>query len=95
MHVRYDGGETVGAAALLEREADTGRRLAVAAGRLGGGVAHGPLLEGLRVLGDVCGDVLEVCGLDLDLLADTVRAGARAYDEVERNIVREARQGAR
>ena len=92
--MRYDGGETIGAAARLAKDADTGRRLSVAAGRLGRGIDEGPVLESLLMLGDVCGDVLEVCGLDLDLLGTMVRAGVRTYDEVERSIAREARRAA-
>jgi len=94
--VRVDTGEVVAAAGCLETEADAARRLASClAGLVREDAAHldGALVEGLRVVGDVCGDVLEVVGLDLDVLAATSRAGARTYDATERDVLRAARGG--
>lgn len=98
MHVRFDGGEVSRAAAHLESEAAAARRLASAVvGLSRGDEASGDaaLAEGLRVLVDVCGDVLEVVGLDLDVLAGKAQAGARAYDATERRLARAAGEGAR
>lgn len=91
MNVRVDTGEVVAAAGLLQAEADAARRLA--SGLTGlvrddAGPLDGALREGLRVLADICGDVLEVVALDLDLLAATARAGAWAYDAVEADVLR-------
>lgn len=93
LHVRVDTGEVVAAAGRLASEADAARRLAsslAALGRADAGALDRALGEALRVVGDICGDVLEVVGLDLDVLAAKARAGAGAYDAVERAVLRSA-----
>lgn len=95
MRVRFDGGEVLGAAAQLEAAADTAHRLARAAGRLGGDVMDPALADALQVLADVCGDVLEVCGLDLDLVAAKTRAAVVRYGRVEESAARAADRAAR
>ena len=92
--MRVDTGEVVVAAGCLETEADAARRLASCLAGLAREDAtslDGALGEGLRVVGDICGDVLEVVGLDLDVLVATSRAGARTYDAMERDVLRAAR----
>ena len=98
MQVRLDTGGVVAATVRLESEADAARRLAAAVAALGGahaGAVDAALIEGLRVVGDVCGDVLEVVGLDLDVLAAKVRAGAQAYDAIERGVTGAVEHGLR
>jgi len=92
--VRVDTDEVAAAAGCLETEADAARRLASClAGLVRDDAAplDGALREGLRVVGDICGDVLEVVGLDLDVLVATSRSGARTYDATERDVLRAAR----
>ena len=96
--MRFDGPGVAAAAMRLEVEADAARRLAAAVGALGevaGGALEDALGEGLRLVANVCGDVLEVVGLDLDVLAEKARAAARAYDAIERAAVRAAEDGRR
>lgn len=93
MYVRFDGGEVPVAVAHLETDAEAARRLASAAGRLGADVDDAALAEGLRVLGDLCGDVLEVGGLALDRLAAKTRAGAACYHQVEGGVSRSVAGG--
>lgn len=98
MQVRIDAGGVVAATGRLESEADAARRLAsslAALGRVDVDTLGGALAEGLRVVGDICGDVLEVVGLDLDVLAAKTLAGARAYDTIERAVLRAAGDGRR
>jgi hypothetical protein len=94
VRVRVESHGVVGAAAHLRSEADGARRLAGTAVALGSEVTDPSLGEALALLGDVCGDVLEVAALDLELLATTVRAGAALYAAVERGVVRAARSAA-
>ena len=93
MQTRVDAGEVVAATSRLQSEADAVRRLAAsmaAVGHVEGGTLEGALAESMRVVGDICGDVLEVVGLDLDVLARKARAGAGAYDAIERAVLRAA-----
>jgi len=76
VHVRYDGGETVGAAAPLEREADTGRRLAVAAAYL--------LAFGAVVAGVVVATQLDSYGTAAALMAALVAVRADVVDRVDK-----------
>ena len=95
--MRVDTHDVVAVTSCLATEADTARRLASClTGRVRSDAAllDDALAEGLRVVGDVCGDVLEVVGLDLDLLVATSRAGARTYDAVEHDVLQAARGGA-
>lgn len=98
VHVRFDADGVVAATVRLESAADAARRLASAVAKLGGshaGTVDAALVESLRVVGDVCGDILEVVGLDLDVLAAKARSGAQAYDEMERGVTSAVGHGLR
>ncbi len=98
MHVRIDAVGVVAASGRLESEADGARRLAsslTALGRVDVDTLDDRLVEGLRVVGNVCADVLELVGLDLDVLAAKARAGARAYDAFEHALMHAAGDGRR
>ena len=94
--MRVDTGGVLTAAGLLRSEADAARRLASCLAGLDRDAAaplDGALREAARVLGDICGDVLEVVGLDLDLLAAKAAAGSRTYDATERDVLRATGDG--
>jgi hypothetical protein len=81
--IRFDGAGVLGAASHLAGQADGARSLTWAAGTLAEGVVEPQLTAAVALLGDVCADVLEVLGLDLDLLSSLVLAGAAVYTQVE------------
>lgn len=83
MQVRVETSGVVDAAAHLRAQADAVRASAARAASLGAGVSDPLVGEALATLGDVCGDVLEVVGLDLELLASACLAGAARYESVE------------
>ena len=83
MQVRVETPGVVDAAAHLPAQADAARALAARAESLGAGVSDPLVGEALSTLGDVCGDVLQVVGLDLGLLASACHAGAALYESVE------------
>lgn len=93
MQVRVETPGVVDAAAHLRGQADAARALADRAESLGSGVSDPLVGEALATLGDVCGDVLQVIGLDLGLLAAACQTGAALYDSVE-TAVAGAAQGA-
>lgn len=87
VQIRVETAGVVSAATHLAEVALTARRLSASAGTLAAGVADRTLVDALEVLGDVCGDALDVVGLDLDLLASAARAGAAVYEHVEQAVV--------
>ena len=87
-HVRVQGDGLRAAGSLLEELAWLARDRLGDCARLPAGLRDPALREGVRVLADVAGDLLEVLADDLDLLATKVRAGATVYDHVEGSVVR-------
>jgi hypothetical protein len=83
VQVRVETSGVVDAASYLRGQADAARGLAARAASLGAGVSDPIVGEALATLGDVCGDVLQVVGLDLVLLASACQAGAARYESVE------------
>ncbi len=94
VHIAFDAGQVVAAAFRLTTAAEGARRAAGAAVDAAAGVSDPALSRALAVLGDVGGDALDVVALDLDLLADRVRAGAARYGTVEDAVAASAVAGA-
>lgn len=93
VQIRVETAGVASAATHLAEAALTARRLSASAVTLAAGVADRTLVDALEVLGEVCGDALDVVGLDLDLLASAARAGAAVYEQVERAVVAAGRGG--
>lgn len=87
MEVRVETPGVVDAAAHLRAQADAARALVARAEALGPGVTDPVLGAALGTLGDVCGDVLQVVGLDLALLAARCRSAAGLYESVEVSVM--------
>ena len=90
-HVRVQGDGLLAAGSHLEELAWLARDRLVDCARVPAGLRDPALREGVRVLADLAGDLLEVLADDLDLLATKVRAGATVYDHVEASVVRRVR----
>jgi hypothetical protein len=75
----------VASSTAVAAHADACRALSAGVAGLGDGLdlADGDVRGGLSELSDVCADVLELVAIDLDLVADRMRAGARFYSAVE------------
>jgi hypothetical protein len=94
VHIAVDAAEVVAAALRLAAASDGARRASSAAPDVATGVTDPGLARPLAVLGDVVGDALGVLGLDLELLAGRVRAGAARYGAVEHAVEHAVAAGA-
>jgi hypothetical protein len=94
VHIAVDAAEVVAAALRLAAASDGARRASSAAPDVATGVTDPCLARPLAVLGDVVGDALGVLGLDLELLAGRVRAGAARYGAVEHAVEHAVAAGA-
>jgi hypothetical protein len=77
-----DSDVVLAASASVAAHADACRALAAEMAALGG-LADRDVGTGVTVLTDVCGDVLELVAIDLDLVAARMSAGARLYSAVD------------
>jgi hypothetical protein len=85
VYLRFDGQPVNTAAGHIRAQAADCRSLAAQL-RAIGQVVDVDLRRGLSDLVEVCADAFELVGLDLDLLAARMRAGALLYDAVESGI---------
>ena len=85
MLLLVDGDVMVIASVNVAGHADACRALAAEVSGLGEvtDVADTDIRAGVCELTDVCADVLELVGIDLDLVAARMSAGARLYSAVE------------
>jgi hypothetical protein len=92
-----DGAVVVTTAANVAGHADACRTLALEVSGLGDGadVADTDVRAGVYELTDVCADVLELVGIDLDLVAARMSAGARLYSAVEAAVAAAIRSSRR
>ena len=88
--VRVQGAGLLAAGGHLEELAWLARNRLGDCARVPAGLRDPALREGVHVLADLAGDLIEVLADDLDLLATKVRAGATVYDHVEASVVRRA-----
>ncbi|HEX4699267.1 MAG TPA: hypothetical protein VH857_07910 [Actinomycetes bacterium] len=86
MRVEVDTWGVVTAAGHLRARADDLRGLAPPLRRWPGQVRDPALRSGVGALSAAVADLVEVLALDQDALADTARAGARLYADVEQGL---------
>jgi hypothetical protein len=84
--MRVEGGGVLTAATHLVVRAALVRDQAGRCSAVPDGMADPALRDGVGGLADVAADVFELVARDLALLATTVRAGVRIYDQVESGV---------
>ncbi len=85
MHLFVDP-EAVALAAARVGESAGGCRVLATALTSTSGLSDARVRAGFNELADVCGDVLELVAIDLELIAARLRAGGQLYSSVERSL---------
>jgi hypothetical protein len=89
--VRFDSVGLAVAAGQLARRLETARALLAAAARADGGLVERDLALAATALADLAGDTAELVALDLALLVQRLRSGARLLEAAELDLARHAR----